>query len=135
MLASILEDIWSQQQQFNTSSQYILFLFSLSSFLVNFDLTKDTASSFKFTAALTKFGQVKNENLASQFTNNKKLNLIDVFGNMQFINQWNQTPLLTKDELTDLSIPILSSRYLMLEYHAYLSFALYSHLSKRQGLD
>ena len=135
LLASILEDIWSQQQQFNTSSQYILFLFSLSSFLVNFDLTKDTASSFKFTAALTKFGQVKNENLASQFTNNKKLNLIDVFGNMQFINQWNQTPLLTKDELTDLSIPILSSRYLMLEYHAYLSFALYSHLSKRQGLD
>ncbi len=129
-LANILEDLWSQQQNFNVSSQYILFLFSLSSLLVDIDGTRSDIQSVRYTEVLTRFKNIETRSLVPQFTTGKKLNLIDVFGNMQFINQWRQSSLLTKKELAQVSNSILSSRYLIIEYHAYLSFALCSHLNQ-----
>ena len=75
----------------------------------------------------TQSSEIKNQD---RFTELKTLNLIDVFGNMQFISQWKQTNDLEINEIEKFKDSIIGIRYLIIEYHAYLSYRLYTQLLK-----
>ena len=70
----------------------------------------------------------KEFNQGMNFTETKTLNLIDVFGNMQFVSNWKQTSEISLSELEKVEPFIAILRNLFVEYHAYLSYLAFQSL-------
>lgn len=71
-------------------------------------------------------------NQGINFTETKTLNLIDVFGNMQFVSNWKQISEISPSELEKFAHFVLILRNLLIEYHAYLSYIVYKTLFIKQ---
>jgi len=129
-LLYISENLWNQQQVTENTNQYQSVLYLLTRNLIQDNVTISDSKTFHYLSAFLQFNRSTEINHVDKFTDLKTLNLIDVFGNMQFISQWKQTNELDPSDIEDLELLIIAMRYLMIEYHAYLSYGLYKQLAK-----
>ena len=129
-LLYIIENLWNQQQLVEKTNKYQSLLYSLTLNLVQDYAIIPESKTLTYLSTLMHFTQSSEIKNHDKFTELKTLNLIDVFGNMQFISQWKQTNDLESNEVEKFQQSIIGLRYLIIEYHAYLSYGLYTQLLK-----
>ena len=129
-LLYIIENLWNQQQLVEKTNEYQSLLYFLTLKLLQDQKITSELETVTYLSTLMHFTQSSEIKNQDRFTELKTLNLIDVFGNMQFISQWKQTNDLEINEIEKFKDSIIGIRYLIIEYHAYLSYRLYTQLLK-----
>ena len=129
-LMQIIENLWNQQQKIDQPNQYHSLLYLLNLEILKQNILSVQSKGLEYPSAIMHFKSQSPKSLTATFTNTKTLNLIDVFGNMQFISQWRQNSELSSTELQSLTESIQIFRTIIIEYHAYLSYTVYKTIRK-----